>query len=216
MSTIANESYPLNLLNAVAKGHWEYSLPEDIEQSLAYVLAGLTEQEQEIIYAYFHERLTYKEIALTQKVTIGRIQNIVAKSVDKLSHPTRMQFLIHGVKGVIQKTSVEAAQKAISIRLEQALLDVDKIAQYLHTITCKEECLNISPKCEEPSWAVRLDELDLSCRSYNCLKRAGVTTILDITKMSKDDLMHVKNMGRKSFEEVVNIVHNRGLKLADE
>ncbi len=47
-----------------------------------------------------------------------------------------------------------------------------------------------------------IEELDLSVRSYNCLKRAGINTVLELTQKTKDDMMKVRNLGRKSLEEV--------------
>ena len=48
-----------------------------------------------------------------------------------------------------------------------------------------------------------IEELDLSVRSFNCLKRAGINTVEDLTKRSEDDMMRVRNLGRKSLEEVI-------------
>ena len=48
-----------------------------------------------------------------------------------------------------------------------------------------------------------IEELDLSVRSYNCLKRAGINTVQDLTTRSETDMMKVRNLGRKSLEEVI-------------
>jgi len=47
-----------------------------------------------------------------------------------------------------------------------------------------------------------IEELDLSVRSYNCLKRAGINTVEELTKRTEDDMMKVRNLGKKSLEEV--------------
>ena len=47
-----------------------------------------------------------------------------------------------------------------------------------------------------------IEELDLSVRSYNCLKRAGINTVYDLTEKSEPEMMKVRNLGRKSLEEV--------------
>lgn len=49
-----------------------------------------------------------------------------------------------------------------------------------------------------------IEELDLSVRSYNCLKRAGINTVEDLTNKTEDEMMKVRNLGRKSLEEVLN------------
>ena len=48
-----------------------------------------------------------------------------------------------------------------------------------------------------------IEELDLSVRSFNCLKRAGINTVEDLLNKSEDDMMKVRNLGRKSLEEVI-------------
>jgi DNA-directed RNA polymerase subunit alpha len=58
-----------------------------------------------------------------------------------------------------------------------------------------------------------IDELDLSVRSYNCLKRAGINTIGDLTNKTAEDMMRVRNLGRKSLEEVEEKLQQFGLRL---
>ncbi|ADU73563.1 DNA-directed RNA polymerase subunit alpha [Acetivibrio thermocellus AD2] len=59
-----------------------------------------------------------------------------------------------------------------------------------------------------------IEELDLSVRSYNCLKRAGINTVEDLISRTEEDMMKVRNLGRKSLEEVVNKLKALGLSLA--
>jgi DNA-directed RNA polymerase subunit alpha len=47
-----------------------------------------------------------------------------------------------------------------------------------------------------------IEELDLSVRSYNCLKRAGINTVEELTQKTEEDMMKVRNLGKKSLEEV--------------
>ena len=56
-----------------------------------------------------------------------------------------------------------------------------------------------------------IEELDLSVRSYNCLKRAGIINVEDLTNKTEEDMMKVRNLGRKSLEEVTNKLHSLGL-----
>ena len=59
-----------------------------------------------------------------------------------------------------------------------------------------------------------IEELDLSVRSYNCLKRAGINTVEDLINKTEDEMMKVRNLGRKSLEEVVQKLEALGLRLA--
>lgn len=58
-----------------------------------------------------------------------------------------------------------------------------------------------------------IEELDLSVRSYNCLKRAGINTVQELTQRSMDDMMKVRNLGKKSLEEVEQKLEALGLSL---
>ncbi|MBS4959964.1 MAG: DNA-directed RNA polymerase subunit alpha [Clostridiales bacterium] len=58
-----------------------------------------------------------------------------------------------------------------------------------------------------------IEELDLSVRSYNCLKRAGINTVEDLANKTEDEMMKVRNLGRKSLEEVLNKLSELGLSL---
>ena len=58
-----------------------------------------------------------------------------------------------------------------------------------------------------------IEELDLSVRSYNCLKRAGINTVYELTQRSEDDMMKVRNLGKKSLEEVQHKMESLGLAL---
>ena len=61
-----------------------------------------------------------------------------------------------------------------------------------------------------------IEELDLSVRSFNCLKRANINTVEDLISKTEDEMMKVRNLGRKSLEEVINKLAMMGLHLADE
>jgi DNA-directed RNA polymerase subunit alpha len=61
-----------------------------------------------------------------------------------------------------------------------------------------------------------IEEMDLSVRSYNCLKRANIHTVEDLTKKTEDDMLKVRNLGRKSLDEVINKLASYGLALSKQ
>ena len=61
-----------------------------------------------------------------------------------------------------------------------------------------------------------IEEMDLSVRSYNCLKRANIHTVEDLTKKTEDDMLKVRNLGKKSLDEVIYKLESYGLKLKDK
>ncbi len=61
-----------------------------------------------------------------------------------------------------------------------------------------------------------IEEMDLSVRSYNCLKRAGIHTVEDLTKKTEDEMLKVRNLGKKSLDEVILKLNSYGLKLKEQ
>ena len=71
-------------------------------------------------------------------------------------------------------------------------------------------------KGKEKALEMTIEELDLSVRSFNCLKRAGINTVEDLISKTEDDMMKVRNLGRKSLEEVINKLASLGFALRAE
>ena len=63
---------------------------------------------------------------------------------------------------------------------------------------------------------MQIEEMDLSVRSYNCLKRANIHTVEDLTKKTEDEMLKVRNLGRKSLDEVILKLQSYGLTLANK
>ncbi|MBQ3544873.1 MAG: DNA-directed RNA polymerase subunit alpha [Lachnospiraceae bacterium] len=88
-------------------------------------------------------------------------------------------------------------------------------------INLSEKAMNIDVMAEPVAndqvkvLEMNIDELELSVRSYNCLKRAGINTVQELTNKTADDMMKVRNLGRKSLEEVYAKLKELGLKLKD-
>ena len=68
-------------------------------------------------------------------------------------------------------------------------------------------------KSKEKVLEMTIEELDLSVRSFNCLKRAGINTVEDLINKTEDEMMKVRNLGRKSLEEVINKLNSLGFSL---
>ena len=89
-------------------------------------------------------------------------------------------------------------------------------------IDLSEEISNASLVIEKPEnqrdkvLEMTIEELDLSVRSFNCLKRAGINTVEDLISKTQEDMMKVRNLGHKSLEEVINKLDTMGLALASE
>ena len=84
--------------------------------------------------------------------------------------------------------------------------------------TIGNSCTVVEKEPERPDTVMKMtiEELDLSVRSFNCLKRANINTVEDLISKTEDEMMKVRNLGRKSLEEVINKLAMMGLHLADE
>ncbi|MDF2821837.1 MAG: DNA-directed polymerase, alpha subunit [Clostridiales bacterium] len=107
---------------------------------------------------------------------------------------------------LVPDEAVSLAAKVLSEHLK-LFIDLSENAKTAEVMTVKEE--NEKEKVLEMS----IDELELSVRSYNCLKRAGINTVEELTNRTADDMMKVRNLGRKSLEEVLNKLKELGLLL---
>jgi DNA-directed RNA polymerase subunit alpha len=87
-------------------------------------------------------------------------------------------------------------------------IDLSDHAKHTEIMVEKEETKR------EKVLEMTIEELDLSVRSYNCLKRAGINTVEDLTNKTEEDMMKVRNLGRKSLEEVLQKLNALGLSLA--
>jgi DNA-directed RNA polymerase subunit alpha len=87
-------------------------------------------------------------------------------------------------------------------------IDLSDHAKHTEIMVEKEETK------KEKVLEMTIEELDLSVRSYNCLKRAGINTVEDLTNRTEEDMMKVRNLGRKSLEEVLQKLQALGLALA--
>ena len=104
----------------------------------------------------------------------------------------------------------EAISLGAKIMSEHMNLFIDLSDQAKHTEIMVEKEETKKEKVLE----MTIEELDLSVRSYNCLKRAGINTVEDLISRTEEDMMKVRNLGRKSLEEVLQKLNALGLSLA--
>ena len=103
--------------------------------------------------------------------------------------------------------AVSLAAKVLSEHLN-LFINLSESAQKVDVMIEREE--NETQKIMD----MNIDELELSVRSYNCLKRAGINTVSELTNKTSDDMMKVRNLGRKSLEEVLAKLKELGLQLS--
>ena len=92
----------------------------------------------------------------------------------------------------------------------ELFIDLSETAKHTQIMIEKEE--NKKERVLEMS----IEDLELSVRSFNCLKRAGIATVEDLINKTETDMMKVRNLGKKSFDEVTAKLHSLGLDFAKE
>ncbi len=102
--------------------------------------------------------------------------------------------------------AVSLAAKVLSEHLN-LFIDLSENAKTAEVMIEKED------NAKEKVLEMNIDELELSVRSYNCLKRAGINTVEELTNRTPEDMMKVRNLGRKSLEEVLAKLKELGLQL---
>ncbi len=105
--------------------------------------------------------------------------------------------------------ALSLAAKVMTGHLE-LFIDLSEAAKNTQVMIEKEESK------KEKVLEMSIEELELSVRSFNCLKRAGIATVEDLTNKSETDMMKVRNLGKKSFDEVTAKLHSLGLDFAKE
>ena len=122
---------------------------------------------------------------------------------DKLT----LEVLTNGTIGAKEAVSLGAKILNEHLNLFVELSDEAKKAEIMveREETIKEKVLEMT-----------IEELDMSVRSFNCLKRAGIDTVEDLTNRTEEDMIKVRNLGKKSLEEVIQKLHSLGLDLRRE
>lgn len=170
----AEFKYPQNLVYDVLG---KTSDAPDIDASVEYILtARLTEREKSMLKMRYKDLMTYNEISKKYNLTANRIVQIIAKVQRKLRHPKNSKYLTLGVAGIMANE-----KEKLLMKLQENKKQGKKLAEH-YTI----------------------DALDLSIRSTNCLLRAGLKTAGDILNLERDELMKVRNIGKRSYDEIVD------------
>ncbi len=111
---------------------------------------------------------------------------------------------------------VITAQEAVSLAAKVLTSHLDLFVNLSDKGTSTEIMIEKDTNDKEKVLEMTIEELDLSVRSFNCLKRAGINTVEDLISRSEDEMMKVRNLGRKSLEEVVEKLNALGFSLQTE
>ena len=235
----------LNLKNVILKIHGEGPKTVYIDASgEGEVLAGdiKCDSEVEIINPEYHICTLDKDAHINMELTVNKGRGYVsAEQNKKLMQPVIGVIAIDSIYTPILKanytiddirvgqeigfdkltlevwtngtiTATEAVSLGAKFLNEHLALFGDLSGEAYDT----EIMVDKGEDAKEKVLEMTIEELDLSVRSFNCLKRAGINTVEDLTNKTEDDMMKVRNLGKKSLDEVINKLHSFGLDLRNE
>ncbi len=140
----------------------------------------------------------YKVNYNVESTRVGNVTDLDKLTIDVLTNGT-----------ITAKEAISLGAKILNehLNLFVNLTDEAKKAEIMveREETIKEKVLEMT-----------IEELDMSVRSFNCLKRAGIDTVEDLTNRTEEDMIKVRNLGKKSLEEVIQKLHSLGLDLKKE
>lgn len=108
------------------------------------------------------------------------------------------------------------AQEAVSLVAKVLTEHLNLFVNLSDKASSAEVMVEKDDKGKEKILEMTIEDLDLSVRSFNCLKRAGINTVEDLINKSEEDMMKVRNLGRKSLEEVIQKLNSLGFSLQKE
>lgn len=210
--------YPYNLAYAVFLPSWERKSEEQIKEAkqkvysvyipgLLEAVNDLTDREQKVLELRYKHYLTLEQCGYRFNVTRERIRQVEAKALRKLRSPYRSK---HWILDTMDKAR-EAQEKLSRLELENI-----RLKNYIesHLTDSKIPCDN--ERKEDSVSDISIDNLELSVRSFNCLKRAGIDTLGDLSEYTLEKLLKVRNLGRKSMEEVITKAKEYGIEIKSE
>ena len=196
---ILNKDLKIATLNDDAKLYMEITL----DKGRGYVSADRNKQAmaQNILGVIPIDSIYTPVLKVNYNVENTRVGQIT--DYDKLA----LDVWTNGV--INAQEAVSLAAKVLTEHLN-LFVDLSEKSQEVEIMIKKDD------KGKEKVLEMTIEELDLSVRSFNCLKRAGINTVEDLLDKSEEDMMKVRNLGRKSLEEVIHKLESLGFKLSKE
>ena len=201
----------LNVKGIVAKIHSEGMKTVYIEAvGPCEVTAGdiKSDGDVEVLNPDLHIATLGEGATLNMEITMNHGRGYV--SADRNKTPQT-------VIGVIPVDSIYTPVHKVNYTVEKILCDHFALFTDLsETVGRSSTVVEKTETQRDKVLELTIEELDLSVRSFNCLKRANINTVADLISKTEDDMMKVRNLGRKSLEEVINKLAMMGLSLADD
>lgn len=165
------------------------------EATFELVLLELSDNERTAIHRYYRDGQTTKQIAEEFELSVSRIGQIIHEAQRELRRPSRLYKIQYGIEAYCKMKVDEAYKKGLSEGHKNGYVEGYKAACELSTADA-QKALEAVPD-------ITLEDLDLSVRAYNCLKRGGFSTLKQLANTDPERVARVRNLGKKSYEEVI-------------
>jgi len=234
----------LNIKGIVARLHTQRAKTVYIEASgEGIVTAGdiKPDGEVEILNPDLHIATLSPDAALSMELTIDHGRGYMSAERNKLQQPVigvipidSIYTPVHKVNYTVENTRVGnvtdfdkltievwtdktiTARDAVSLGAKILCDHFTLFTDLSDTISSKSTVVEKAETQRDKVLEMTIEELDLSVRSFNCLKRANINTVEDLISKTEEEMIKVRNLGRKSLEEVIHKLAMMGLTLTDE
>lgn len=183
-------SWPENIRVEILGYAEVVEMTRDQYEGLTWVIdTTLSERERKCIYGYFRDNKPYTELAKEFGVSNERIRQILCKAIRKLRHPTRINYILLGYEGAQARRNRVDREVASIMAREEADFKAQVAAEL--------------DKRRKVSEGIPIENLDLSVRAYNWLKRSDINTAEQLVPyLVEDRLLQIRNIGKKTAAEI--------------
>lgn len=211
--------YPQNLIMEIEKNYNDRlkvlsrdDLPIRIDERgfPNYLAKNLDSRTYQIMLERYEEGHTLQYIGKQHNLTVERIRQIIAKTLCVLSHPSKIKEI-----SMIPYSVHEVRLRELKI-LEGKYNDLLSVLRETFKNSEAREVLESCLLKNTGAKNIDIEDLDLSVRAYNSLKRAGYDTVNDIIDAGSDKLVKTRNLGKRCFDEVVSKISELGFEFKEE
>lgn len=200
--------YPYNLVLDIKDDKELFkNIPNDINESLNYILSTLLDKEKRYLLFRYKDKMTYSSIAKIEECSVDWVRHVVCRGLRNLRHPNKYAFIKYGICNYINNIKKEYYEAGFYNGLKI------NVNNYCNRVGIKDPKEIIH--CYTPL-NCSIYELELSSRSTNALLRSGIKTLKDLISLTESELYKIRFLGRNSLEEIINKLKSLNLTLKIE
>ena len=226
INTFTNK-YPINFIKVIYGDSKDIYIVDDkslkeIEQNVEYLLDNtMLPDEASIIRMRFRGHMSLEEVGKILGKTREWIRQKELKALRKMRHPSRTKAIFTPFKvsqEITEKTEVlNQKNKELSELIGKCLNHIDILSNALKGVGAQVTVALDNPDAELAVLLARkIEDIDFSVRASNCMRRAGIETLKDLTEKTENEMINIRNLGRKGFDEIKEKMLSFGLTFMSE